>query len=167
MLDLPPRIRRARRTLVLQPQQLALMSHEAWTRVPNETGGILLGHSVAEHLTVTDAIGPGPHATHDRYTFTPGSAWQAEQVALAWQRDSSIEYLGDWHTHPGGAARFSPLDIETAQTIADAPDARQPNPVMLVIALRSNVTTKVAAAQLHDKRLTPLRIRLRQLRENR
>jgi integrative and conjugative element protein (TIGR02256 family) len=153
---LPNRLTRPRGRLHLPAACLADMLTEGWRTFPNETGGILLGTSHGDEVAVTTVIGPGPDATHARYTFTPDSDWQASQVAAAWHLNPDTEYLGDWHTHPGGTTHFSRLDTATAQSIADAPNARQPTPVMVVFALGVNASSRAAAARLRRGRLVPL-----------
>src|SRR3546814_7748917 len=47
----------------------------------------------------------------------------------------SETYLGDWHTHPGATvANPSRTDRSTARRIANAAEARAPNPVTLILA---------------------------------
>jgi integrative and conjugative element protein (TIGR02256 family) len=135
------------------------MLAEGWRTWPYETGGIVLGHDHGTHVAIREVVGPGPQASHARYAFRPDADWQAEQVATAWHTDPTIEYLGDWHTHPGGTTRLSRLDHRTAQAIADAKQARQPAPVMIVLALGQDLTSRVGAARLIDRRLTPLALR--------
>lgn len=150
-------------TLALTHAGLSDLLTEAWARWPNETGGVLLGRPSdrADHgAVVLHVVGPGPNARHDRYGFEPDAEWQAAQVADLWAADPTLEYLGDWHTHPGGTTRFSELDQAAARTIASAPMARQPRPLMLVAALQKDVSIRVAAAVLLDGRLRPLRTEL-------
>ena len=150
-------------SLVLAPTALAAILGEGWARWPNETGGVLLGRRLngAEHsVVVHQAIGPGPSARNDRGGFEPDTEWQAAQVATAWAANMTLEYLGDWHTHPGGTTGFSELDRATARTIATAPEARQPRPVMLVAVLQQDLSSRMAAAVLLDGRLRPLRTHL-------
>lgn len=154
---------RAVGTLSLTPAGLSDLLTEAWAHWPNETGGVLLGrHSGrGDHSAVVrHVVGPGPNARHDRYGFEPDTEWQAAQVADLWTVDPTLEYLGDWHTHPGGTTRFSELDQAAARTIASAPMAQQPRPLMLVASLQRDVSNRLAAAVLLDGRLRPLRTRL-------
>jgi integrative and conjugative element protein (TIGR02256 family) len=151
-----PSLKRRAGTLTIAPSLLAHLMHVGWTKWPLETGGVLLGHRNRVDDTIAVVIGPGPDATHERFTFTPDADWQAREVANAWARDTTIEYLGDWHTHPGGTTRFSTLDREAAQSIAEHPPARQPEPVMLVLALGHDLTGRVAATRLVRGRLLPL-----------
>jgi integrative and conjugative element protein (TIGR02256 family) len=122
---------------------LADVHRSAWARYPNETGGVLVGHRMSGDglgACVQHVIGPGPAAVHEPRRFEPDHAWQAARVAELWTRDESLEYLGDWHTHPGGSTALSPLDKEALRVIAGAPDANQANPVMLIVALHAEST---------------------------
>ena len=145
---------------MLQIPALALshLQYAAWRTWPYETGGILLGHASEGGATVTVVVGPGPEAKHARYGFTPDADWQAAQVAEAWKAQTSIEYLGDWHTHPGGTTRFSDLDRKAALTISEAPAARQPRPAMLVMALGADGHVGLAAAFLVGGRLRAAKV---------
>ena len=125
---------------------------EAWRTWPNETGGVLLGVSRPSELRLTAAIGPGPNASHHPGAFAPDSAWQAQQVAETWKENHTLEYLGDWHTHPGGSPTLSALDRDALHSIADFPAAQQPRPVMLVLALAPDGSIRVAAERLVNRR---------------
>jgi len=148
----------ARGSLHIPALVLSHLQYAAWRTWPLETGGILLGHASQVLANVTVAVGPGPEAQHSRYGFTPDADWQATQVAEAWSVDGSIEYLGDWHTHPGGTTRFSDLDRKAAVTISEAPAARQPRPIMLVLALGRNGQANLAAAYLVGGRLRAAKV---------
>src|SRR4051794_19882506 len=91
---------RRRGTLWIPPQLMAIVVAEGWQRFPMETGGVLLGHSTGQDGYVCTVIGPGPHAKHQHTRFEPDSDWQAQRTAEAWHSDRTLEYLGDWHTHP-------------------------------------------------------------------
>ena len=102
---------------------------------PFEVGGILAGYLSNESAVITDIVGPGPLAQHHRESFLPDHDYQTEQMhRIFWESKGKAIYLGDWHTHPEGPAALSSLDIRTMRTIADSPDARCPNPVMLLLA---------------------------------
>lgn len=148
----------SRGSLLIRARTLSQLHSVAWRSWPCETGGILLGHTGEARSTVSVCIGPGPEAKHARYGFTPDANWQAARVAEAWSLDESVEYLGDWHTHPGGTTRFSELDRQAAVTISEAPAARQPRPVMLVLALGQNGHARMAASYLVNGRLRAAKV---------
>jgi integrative and conjugative element protein (TIGR02256 family) len=135
-------------TLWLAATALQALASEADARQPDETGGLLLGyrHSPVEAV-VTEIIGPGPEAAHNPTNFQPDGCWQADELARRYEQEGRrLHYLGDWHTHPGGAATMSTLDRRTLQVIARAAQARCPQPVMAVLA--GGDPWRLAAAQL-------------------
>lgn len=106
------------------------------TRVfPNETGGILLGYrGGADEFVVTAVIGPGPSAHHSRYAFSPNHEFQEREVARIYRESGrNWNYLGDWHSHPGGGPHLSGTDRGTIARIASSEEARAPEPLMLVV----------------------------------
>jgi integrative and conjugative element protein (TIGR02256 family) len=84
----------------------------------NETGGILLGfeESRASGFWVTEAGGPGPMAERSP-TFFCRDLDHAERLAEhAFSIDSS-EWIGDWHTHPGGPTALSHVDLRSYREV--------------------------------------------------
>lgn len=137
---------------------IADMVREAWRTWPIETGGVLLGSARGAGAQVGRLVGPGPAARHERRSFTPDEDWQAAEVAAAWAADPTVRYLGDWHTHPGGAARLSADDIAAMRMIAASADAYNPEPFMLVVALAGDGTVRVGGGRLRGGSPRPLRI---------
>lgn len=78
----------------------------------NETGGILLGRADAATMWVRSAGDPGPAAVH-RPSFFLRDLHHAQRLAAeAFAHDGS-EWIGEWHTHPGGAPIPSALDLRS------------------------------------------------------
>lgn len=116
------------------------MHREAARYFPLETGGLLMGYWSADDrgpvAVVTRLIGPGPKADRTPFSFEPDADWQAEQVARMYARSRRrITYLGDWHSHPGGAPRPSRRDLQVARLIAGAPEARASEPLLCILPL--------------------------------
>jgi integrative and conjugative element protein (TIGR02256 family) len=128
-----------RKTLTawLKQSVYACIAKEAATRAPLETGGVLLGYCSqdGDDAVITHSIGPGPHAVHERFGFTPDQEFHIAEIARMYTTSGRrLAYLGDWHTHPGGSARLSPRDLKTLKSIAMHKHARAPRPIMLVLA---------------------------------
>ena len=120
----------------LEPTAWELMTEEASSKEPNETGGIFFGFWIRRRaeVAVTHVIGPGPKAIHERCLFRPDVEYQeAELERLFYEFDSERTYLGDWHTHPGGSPSLSALDLKTLRKIAWHKPARAPRPLMGVM----------------------------------
>jgi integrative and conjugative element protein (TIGR02256 family) len=105
-------------------------------RFPQETGGVLMGYWIAApmEVVITAAIGPGPNAIHRRYGFRPDHAFQVEAIEKIYETSGRLEtYLGDWHSHPLGAARLSRTDLRTMSRISRTAKARASLPLMLLL----------------------------------
>jgi integrative and conjugative element protein (TIGR02256 family) len=81
----------------------AMRVHVQRSRSSPEAGGILLGRLLVEHddVVVDEVTVPGAQDRSSRFRFF--RAQQPAQMAVneAWARsDGSINYLGEWHTHP-------------------------------------------------------------------
>lgn len=106
-------------------------------RHPLETGGLLLGWSedVTGDAVVAAIVGPGPAAEHGLMSFLPDDQWQRAELARRYAGSGRVHgYLGDWHTHPNGAGRASSRDRRTLASIAAAPLARAPRPLLAIVS---------------------------------
>jgi integrative and conjugative element protein (TIGR02256 family) len=82
----------------------------------SETGGILVGRKVAGDFVVPFVVGGGPGAERSWGGFAPDSAWQQEFLDFLFKR-FDLDYLGDFHRHPGRFDRPSRTDWQTARKI--------------------------------------------------
>jgi integrative and conjugative element protein (TIGR02256 family) len=116
---------------------LAEILREAKARLPCETGGILMGYRTGPAVVVTDAIGPGPKASHRRTSFAPDYSYQQGEIERIYSASGRRHtYLGDWHTHPGSNTIPCARDSTTLQRIAETPEARSPQPLMAILGYR-------------------------------
>lgn len=120
------------------PSQLASeMLDSASFRAPAETGGILMGYWTAAggDVVVTDLVGPGQRAVHERNRFVPDHKDQQQGIEAIYEGSGRITtYLGDWHSHPSESAFLSPDDRRTLIRIARTPSARALRPMMVIVA---------------------------------
>lgn len=127
------------------PKPLARIwiSTQDWTRLtalaeetfPKETGGIFAGYFSGDDVIVTDVIGPGPNAVHKRWSFRPDAEFHESEIARIYAESNRMYYyIGDWHTHPNGAAGLSRTDRRTLSHIAKFKESRLNSPTMLILA---------------------------------
>ena len=153
-------LRKSAGTLILPRTILVDLVRDAVMFAPNETGGILMGSSERlSRVEVRTMVGSGPEAIHERTTFEPDQRWQESEIERLWRRDPTLEYLGDWHSHPGGGASPSRRDRAVLDLIASSPAARCPRPIMLIIAVAAN-RLELAALSRQGRRQRRLRIAL-------
>ncbi|MDP9333260.1 MAG: ThiF family adenylyltransferase [Actinomycetota bacterium] len=106
-----------------------LVRDAARRALPNETGGILLGCTIAHRTIVAEAVEIlDDHATPSQYRVPADSTGVA--VSRARERDGRLGYVGEWHSHPSGAGP-SPLDIATMISARD--DSGHESPVLLLV----------------------------------
>lgn len=118
---------------------------------PREAGGVLMGNHVgsAGSRRVTELVDGGPDASATRTSFNPDQQFQQSEVdKLFAKHDGNIEYLGDWHSHPGGVPYPSATDRGALKRIRAALDARCAEPIMLICGGRLRRT-------MHAFGLTP------------
>lgn len=97
---------------------------------PLETGGVLLGWRDDGDRIVAGLTGPGPGALHGQHMLIPDHKWQLLQIKAAFAKsDGDLDYLGDWHSHPSGAAQMSGLDNKTLARLG-----RRVNGALMLIA---------------------------------
>ena len=112
------------------------MQLEAARAFPLETGGVLVGYqsNPQTELVVTSFAGPGPNAQHLRARFVPDYDYHLSELSRFYYSSGRLErYVGDWHTHPLGAATLSGTDLKTLETISSYRGSRLPNPIMIVL----------------------------------
>ena len=107
---------------------------EASSKLPNETGGILMGYwsTPCVEVVITNATGPGPQAEHSLNFYKPDNKWQHEE-AIRLYEEFNVEYLGDWHSHPYASDLLSWDDKRTLRKISRHKNGRVMFPVMLIL----------------------------------
>lgn len=95
-----------------------------------EAGGIILGYRRGTHLHVTQVTIPQISDKRHRYGFHR-SAQHHQQVALkAWHASgNTMDYLGDWHTHPELHPSPSELDLNEWKKIC----SKRTSPMLFMI----------------------------------
>lgn len=92
-------------------------------RLPNETGGVLLGTIDAQRRIayVVDALPSPPDSKEWPTSYIRGTRGLAAKVArLRAAADDAIDYVGEWHSHPDGAGVSpSPDDREALSHLVD------------------------------------------------
>jgi integrative and conjugative element protein (TIGR02256 family) len=88
--------------------------HRQLTAFSTEAGGILLGLRRGRHLEVTMATTPKRADWRSRLGFHRLSRFHQKHATRAWLRfQRTVDYLGEWHTHP---ERFpTPSGIDRAE----------------------------------------------------
>jgi integrative and conjugative element protein (TIGR02256 family) len=78
-----------------------------------EAGGILIGYRRGPHLHVVDATTPGREDCRSRYEFHRLDPSHQHAAHMRWTRSRhTLDYVGEWHTHPQIDPAPSSLDLD-------------------------------------------------------
>lgn len=97
--------------ILLPRRVLNLIQGQRADRLPNETGGFLLGMRRGHHIEITEATvqSPDDHATP--FSFERRDAQHRQRAVAVWEAaNGEVGLVGDWHTHPFGPACPSRTD---------------------------------------------------------
>lgn len=102
----------------------------------NETGGLLIGQidSKNKRVYITRILTAPPDSRCWPYAFERGVLDVPEDVKMIREKTGGmIDYVGEWHTHPGGGKRLSATDHDAVRKIRKVLDpALRPTMVMIV-----------------------------------
>lgn len=97
-----------------------------------EAGGILLGQRRGKHVHVIEATKPAHTDRRTRMRFDRASATHQEIATARWHASGgTIDYIGEWHTHPEDRPSPSLIDREAWLAICQA---RAPSAMIFIIA---------------------------------
>ncbi|WP_081497031.1 Mov34/MPN/PAD-1 family protein [Methylobacterium sp. GXF4] len=108
-------------TSVLIPRSLTLAMQEHSIHWPKgkERGGILLGFRKVEALQITSLTFPGPWDSATATRFFRSNRAHRMRAIREWLRSGmTIDWVGEWHTHPGSSASPSSVDQSSWRAIA-------------------------------------------------
>jgi proteasome lid subunit RPN8/RPN11 len=105
-------------------------------RLPNETGGVLIGHFDVERriVYVADVLGSPPDSKEWPTVYIRGAEGLSNAVAKI-QKDtaSMLQYVGEWHSHPDGySTRPSSDDKRAFDWLVDLMEIDRYPGVMLI-----------------------------------
>ncbi len=125
--------------LQIEQMKIDFMLKESRKHYPKEYGGILIGRYSIDHNSaiITDVIFPTKYQ-NTKTSFVRGSESLEEKLTIEFNKDPSIFYLGEWHTHPNSGTNPSPIDKSTLVFLADHPEVKIENPIMLIIGFTKN-----------------------------
>jgi len=129
-----------------------LIEHAVWQKVISfqqkelaapEAGGILLGHRRGRHLHVVDATVPQPDDSGSRFRFFRRKDSHLRIAHARWKEAAeTIDYLGEWHTHPEARPIPSALDSTEWRKIYQS---RSGPMIFMIIGWSSEIWLGVAA----------------------
>lgn len=108
--------------IILPYKQFKINAHEA--------GGILLGYRRDPHIHITEATAPHPKDSRARFRFLRHKAFHQRIALKRWKEsDETLDYVGEWHTHPEDFPVPSAIDLKEWMIILKS----SPRPMIFII----------------------------------
>jgi len=107
-----------------------------------ESGGLLLGMRRLGSLEIVSASYPMPKDTRTRTAFIRHDSGHADMAVTAWKDSGgTVDWIGEWHTHPFGSSKPSIVDLRNWKNLA----AHTKHPMVFVIVGKSDIHYAVQA----------------------
>lgn len=126
--------RRAIITPTLRAELIALARRHA----PNETGGILVGRLIRDTLHILAVSEAGPNAISEPERFERDGPYGQAFLDRMASEMPGVDYVGEWHSHPGSRATPSPRDTQSFAEIAADSNYFTTDPLLVIVAPQSN-----------------------------
>ncbi|WP_275782623.1 Mov34/MPN/PAD-1 family protein [Pararhizobium gei] len=116
----------------------------------HETGGILIGSYDLEGrtATVSEATTKSIDSRAGRTWFQRGVRGLSDILRLRWSIGQY--YVGEWHSHPGGAPEPSMNDIREMQAVSKEFSYQCPRPIMIIAGTEKTGIVKLSASVMKD-----------------
>lgn len=101
--------------LCISERLIRTLVWERASMLPRETGGVLLGgiDLARKLLYVVDSLSAPPDSQYSETSYLRGCDGLAESLeAVRVQTGGQLEYVGEWHSHPGASTRASKNDVQ-------------------------------------------------------
>lgn len=100
-----------------------------------EAAGVIIGERRGDHLVIQRISEPGPGDKRSRYAVDRcGPTHQVTVEQAFFQSEGTLQYLGEWHTHPEDCPTPSPRDLKSWRK-----HLTEPEPMVLIIVGRSEI----------------------------
>ena len=102
-----------------------------------EAGGIILGYRRGAHLHVTQVTVPQVEDRRHRHEFYRSALHHQQVAQKEWHASGqTMDYLGDWHTHPELHPSPSGLDLNEWKTIC----RKRTHPMLfMILGIRGDI----------------------------
>lgn len=124
--------------LIMAERAFRMVEEDCLQHPSTETGGVLVGSLFGEEVVVPFVVAAGRRAHRSMGGFRPDSAWQQRYLDYLFTRfGAGIDYIGDYHRHPGSFDRPSAIDARTAQRIVTSRRWNKPLAAFPIIVLEN------------------------------
>jgi len=126
--------------VVISESLLLEMVEKSKAKLPNETGGVIVGKYDRHKVFIKAISDQGPNALATPVSFLRDGVYSQQFLIDKTMEDPSVLYVGEWHSHPSEQESPSQKDIKGMIEIANSPDYRTSHPILVVVAIAEEKT---------------------------
>lgn len=122
----------------------------------HEAGGLVLGYRKGAYLHAVDVTQPRRWDRQSRTSFYRSEKIHGEEALSNWHRSlHTVDWIGDWHSHPGFSCTPSATDLHNWNYIVGYRNAPMIFPICdgkeIALYLNTPSGTEPLALELHQK----------------
>jgi integrative and conjugative element protein (TIGR02256 family) len=108
--------------LLVEPRLIARLStYRQTVETASESGGILMGYRRGVHIHVTECTFPHQFDRQSRLRYFRHAGYHHRIAVQRWyETGETLDYVGEWHTHPEDAPVPSSIDVFHWRQIAES-----------------------------------------------
>ena len=119
---------------ILLPSDLYnIITKECIRRLPNETGGILIGKYRDNKIIITQITKPKKNAKLKLFTFERSPKGLSKLLIEHWNKFPREYYIGEWHFHPSESPKPSTKDLKQMKQILNDKNIDCAKPILLIV----------------------------------
>lgn len=121
--------------VLVSNQLIESITEVALEYYPNEFGGILSGYKSDNQIVIVDFETPSRVESNGNQ-FVRHTDNLNEYLSNIYKSSGGIvEYVGEWHSHPGSSAEYSSNDKKSMITISKDKKVKIKNPIMIILSI--------------------------------
>lgn len=121
--------------VLISNQLLERMYEVASEYYPNEFGGILSGFREGNKVVVVDFETPSKIENSGNKFVRHSDNLNVYLSNIYRSSEGILEYIGEWHSHPGSSAQYSLNDEQSMIQISKDKKVKIENPVMVILSI--------------------------------
>ena len=121
--------------VLISNQLLERMYEFASEYYPDEFGGILSGFREGNRIVVVDFETPSKIESNGNKFVRHADNLNVYLSDIYQVSEGILEYIGEWHSHPGSSAQYSSNDKQSMIQISKDKKVKINNPIMVILSI--------------------------------
>ena len=124
-------------SLHISKKALRIIEELLWHHYPNEFGGVFIGFKSSNNIIISNVLIPDSYKSGKAvFVRHPGTLNQ-RLSEIHKITNGSIQYLGEWHSHPDGTTNPSLTDLNAMKAIGNDKKINNHEPILMIAKVTS------------------------------